>query len=454
MIKNLSKHSLINILNRINYLIGSLLFAYILNPNTYGSYILVVTIISFSSILIGMNLNQAYGRFLYENYGDNKTFAGQLILLLIFISIIFYALNLFFNPLQKFNLLNNSKIIPFVFILSFGQSIESLLIQHSIRFNHLNKAILFYVFRSVFLLIISLLIMLFYKDIFTIFMIDSLFCIFGIFFICNYLGIKFSFLNFKKNLKYIFSYALPLFPYTLSLIILSQSDRLIISKFSGVQYSAIYSFIYNFGILLSFVFSSVLNYFNNDFYHYMNSVKLDKVVKQNNFIFKLMVLFSLGLIFAVSLFKYFLFPLQYVVVIKYLPLVVFTTLIHGIWQIWARIIGFYKKTYLIAIISTTCALISVFLNFKYIPIYGYEVAYFVNFISYTFFSVLAILTIILIEKRLKIRDFKILLLVFPFLVLIIITFYFESFITILFGLICLVLLKYYRSDFSFVFKKL
>jgi O-antigen/teichoic acid export membrane protein len=454
MIKNLSKHSLINILNRINYLIGSLLFAYILSPNTYGSYIVVVTIISFSSIVIGMNLNQAYGRFLYENYGDNKTFVGQLILILIFILGIFYILNIYFNPLQKFNLINNSKIIPIIFILSFGQSIESLLIQHSIRFNHLNKAIYFYVFRSVFLSIISIIIMLFHKDIFIIFLLDSLFCIFGILFISKYLGIKFSLLNFKKNLKYIFSYALPLFPYTLSLIILSQSDRLIISKVSGVQYSAIYSFIYNFGLLLSFVFTSILNYFNNDFYDHMNSVKLDKVINQNDFIFKLMVLLSLSLIFAVSLFKSFIFPLQYVGVIKYLPLVVFTILIHGIWQIWARIIGFYKKTYLIAIISSISALISVFLNFIYIPIYGFEIAYFVNFISYTLLSVFAIFTIILIEKKLKIYDFKVILLVFPFLMAIILTFYFEGIMTILFGLICLVFFNYYRSDFNLVFKKL
>jgi O-antigen/teichoic acid export membrane protein len=453
MIKNLSKHSLINILNRSNYLIGSFLFAYFLNSSSYGSYIIIVTVISFASILLGLNLNQAYSRYLYEKNTNNRTFIGQLIFVLIIIFVVFYFLNIWLNPLEKLNIVYDRNIISMIFILSFGQNLEALLIQHSIRFNELNKCIKFYIFRSVLLSLISIFIVVYLKSVYLLFFIDAIFCLGGIFYICSNLGITFKLTNFKENLKYILSYSLPLLPYTFSLIVLSQSDRLIISKISGNQYSAIYSFVYNFGILLSFVFSSLLNYFNNDFYDSMNSKRLDKVVIQNDFIFRLMIILSLGLILVVSIFKNLIFPSHYINFFKFLPLVVFTILVHGIWQIWARIIGYHKKTYIIGFISSISAIFSVFLNLLLIPKLGFEFAYYVNFISYFLLSLLAILIIINIEKNLEFKDFRVFLYLIPLFLLAIIAYFFVNLIVIFFGLTCIVFIKFHKNDFKHIFAK-
>jgi O-antigen/teichoic acid export membrane protein len=453
MIRNLSKHSLINILNRSNYLVGSFLFAYLLDTNNYGSYIVIISIISFASILLGLNLNQAYSRYIYEKNSNYKIFAGQLVFLLVILSIFFYVINLFFHPLEKFQLVQNNQIIPLVFVLSFGQSIEALLIQHSIRFNELDKCIKFYIFRSVLLSILSIFLVFFFKNIYLLFFVDSLFCIAGIFIICRFLEIHLSIQNIKSNLKYIFSYSLPLLPYTFSLIVLSQSDRLVITKISGVDDSATYSFVYNFGILLSFVFASLLNYFNNDFYENMNSNRLDKIIKQNDFIFKIMISLFLLLVFVISIFQNIIFPKHYLVVYKFLPLVVFTILIHGIWQIWARIIGYHKKTYIIGLLSSICAILSVTFNLFIIPKYGFEFAYYVNFVIYFLLSLFAIISILIIEKNLNYKDFRVLLYLLPLLFIVILTHYYVNLSVVIFGFASFVFIKFHKNDFKLIFGK-
>ena len=67
--------------------------------------------------------------------------------------------------------------------------------------------------------------------------------------------IKFSFSN--KALRYMLAYSLPLLPYTIGNVVLSQIGRIIINKYYGQTDVGLYSFAYNIASLLTLVLSSL-----------------------------------------------------------------------------------------------------------------------------------------------------------------------------------------------------
>jgi O-antigen/teichoic acid export membrane protein len=358
-----------------------------MTPSIYGEYILLLTLIGYLTVISSLNFNQAYGRYIYEENKilSNNLFGGHIFLIILFtFSLISTIIFLIFKSFFDVNLV----LIFYAIVISFGFIVETLFTQYCIYSDKLTDGIVFYLFRSFLLLLIIFFFVINGSSLEFIFLIEALFSIIGSIYVIKYLKLKFNFKHFIYTLKYSFNYSLPLLPYTLSLIILSQFDRFVINNFFGHIITGKYSFIYNFGILLSFIFSAFMNFANNDFYKISNELNNQTKfnVHQRKLLFKFIFL-SLITVIIFYIISDLIVPNNIKEISNYLPLVISCILISSVWQVWARSLGFHKKTYLIGIAASIPALLYILLLYYCFNIgLDYKSAYFISLFSYSFMT--------------------------------------------------------------------
>lgn len=402
MLNKLFKHGVIIALSKLSSIFGSLFFVYFMLPEIYGKYVIFLSIISYLSVLSGLNFNQAYGRYLYEEnkFLPQDRFGGNILLIIFFSFVVtsFISLSVF-NHFLGLNLNSNLNII--FIVISFTLVVETLFLQYCIRFDKLTIALLYFFFRS-FLLFIVLFFLVFYGySLEFVFFVEAIFSVIGIFFIIRYMRFIFDFTGFMYSIRYSFIYSIPLFPYTLSLIVIAQFDRFVINYFFGSAITGTYSYVYNFGILLSFMFGAFMNYANNEFYAVCNDMHKSSIfeIHQRKIYYKFIVI-SIFSVIIFYFFSDFLLTDDKKIVLPFLPLVITSILILSVWQVWVRILGYFKKTYLIGIASFVAAIFLIIIlivgfNFGL----DYKFAYWVTLISYSIMTLLGVFYVNRLNNR-------------------------------------------------------
>ena len=371
-----------------------------MSPDTYGVYTLLLTLIGYLTVISSLNFNQAYGRYIYEENKllSSNLFGGHIFIIILFtFSLISTMIFLIFKSFFNVNLL----LIIYAILISFGFIVETLFMQYCIYSDKLIDGIVFYLFRSLLLFLISLFFVIKGSSLEFIFLLEALFSIIGSIYIIKYLKLKFNFKYFIYTLKYSFNYSLPLLPYTLSLIILSQFDRFVINNYFGNIITGTYSYIYNFGILLSFIFSAFMNFSNNEFYEISNELNNQTKfnVHQRKLLFKFIFLSLLTVIILYGI-SDLIFPNNTQEIKNYIPLVISCILISSLWQIWARCLGFHKKTYLIGIAAFIPALFFVLLLYYCFSIgLDFTSAYLISLFSYSFMTLLGLFFVYKIKPQ-------------------------------------------------------
>jgi len=230
-----------------------------------------------------------------------------------------------------------------------------------------------------------------------IFQLEAVITLIGMCALFIHLNLAIKLKSLKYVLNYSMSYSLPLLPYSLALIILSQFDRLLINKFYGSEITGYYSYIYNFGILLSFMFSAYMNFVNNEFYRICDSRDNETEFKnhQRSILYKFLLVCAVSAVLVTYLLGLLLTD-EYLRVVPYFGIVVSAILLLSIWQIWARVLGYYKKTKVIGTVSFISAIsgalvLYALLAFKSAFHYGY----WVTLLSY---AILAIFGLLMVSK--------------------------------------------------------
>jgi O-antigen/teichoic acid export membrane protein len=178
------------------------------------------------------------------------------------------------------------------------------------------------------------------------------------------------------------SISLPIIFHGLSLSILSQSDRIILTSIAGATETGIYSLVYNFSMIVIVVITSIegvwVPWFTKkmktaDFHEINQKVKL--YIWIMTYIISCILLISPEILVLLA-------PKEYWIGRFIIPPIVVSSFIMFIYTIYVNVEHYYKKTKYIALNTIIAAFSNVVLNIIFIPMYGMYAAATTTLVSY------------------------------------------------------------------------
>lgn len=209
----------------------------------------------------------------------------------------------------------------------------------------------------------------------------------------------------KRYWKYALTYSLPMIPHGLSMIVLSQMDRIMIIKMVGESEAGIYSFGYSYSIIISTITNAILNAWQPWLYENIHDGNVHKITHSDRLLnlsgcmlalFFVTVAPEVIMVLGSKAFwaaKWMVMP------------VIIGTLYQFFYSKYALVELYSKKTYLIAIGSILAAFANYILNLIFIPKYGYIAAAYTTLVGY-FLLMLFHWIIIYFVIKIKIFDNK------------------------------------------------
>ena len=186
----------------------------------------------------------------------------------------------------------------------------------------------------------------------------------------------------KEYLKYALAISTPLVLHGISLNILSQSDRTMITWLADAGQSGIYSLVYNFSMIATVITTSLdgiwVPWFTKSL---MESKETEINSRAKKYIdFMTIAMISVMLIGpeAVKI----LAPVQYWDGISIIPPIVISNFVIFAYTLYVNIEHYYKKTPYITINTIIAACSNLILNYIFIPKYGYVAAAYTTLASY------------------------------------------------------------------------
>lgn len=218
-----------------------------------------------------------------------------------------------------------------------------------------------------------------------------------------------------KYWGYALKFSIPLIPHYLSMIILAQSDRVMIAKFDGNAKVGIYSLAYTAASLIMILFDSINASFTPWTYKKMKEKLYGEVGAQSK---KLMVLGAgcsiLFILFAPEMVKI-MAPSSYYDAIYIIPPVVLGNYFMFMYGFFRNIEFYHKKTKNVMIASIGIAILNIILNLIFIPMFGYIAAGYTTMVGYLGMAIIHYYFMKKIEKN-NIYDIKFMILISLFLV--------------------------------------
>lgn len=204
----------------------------------------------------------------------------------------------------------------------------------------------------------------------------------------------FSFRINKKQLKVMLKIALPLLPNFLVYWIFNSSDRLMISKLIGTEWSGIYAVGSRIGQASQLIYTAFAGGWQ---YFAFSTMKDDDQVDMTSKIFEYLGIITFSVSMLVTSISYplfiFLFSEEYLSGYIVMPYLFAAPLTLMLFQILTNQFLVVKKTWPNIIILSMGALINVILNYILIPIIGIEGASFATLIGYVVSILLALLVL-------------------------------------------------------------
>lgn len=192
-----------------------------------------------------------------------------------------------------------------------------------------------------------------------------------------------------KYWKFALKLSIPLIFHSIAKQILDVSDRIMIQHFEGLDKVGIYSIIYTLSSISLLVWSAI----NRSVIPYLFDVLSDENKKNN----LKKIINSLISFYAIICFLLILFAPEiinilatdvYLDAIYLVPPIATGIFFTALYNIYANILLFYKKTKIIMFTSISAALINVILNFLFIPKFGYITAAYTTLFTFIILSLL------------------------------------------------------------------
>lgn len=174
--------------------------------------------------------------------------------------------------------------------------------------------------------------------------------------------------------KYALRYNLPLIPHYLSLILLNQSDRIMIGRICGSEFSAIYTVAYQVAVIMNIVTNAIHASFTPWAFE---NIKRKSYYKIGIYTLRLEILFSIGC-FLFTLFApeivMILGGQGYYAAVWIIPPVTMSVVFNLLYSLISNIEFYYERTKLVMVGTIIAASLNILLNAIFIPIHGFVAA--------------------------------------------------------------------------------
>lgn len=363
------------------------LFTNIMTVEDYGLVNNYTAIVSIFSLFVGLSLNGAINNANFEFKEDIKGFMSSTLFLSTLSFTVFLILgNSYFFFQDSFFELSQT-----IFNLMIFQSYGNFLINFLSAYFTIN--VQYFKFLALSILSTILNIGLSLVMIFTIFESDryigrvvgssGTFIVIGL---LIYLAIIFKG---KKMInldywKFSLKIALPLIPHSLSNVLLSQFDRIMVNSYSGSFDAGIYSYIYNLGVVLSVIWASTNNGWVPWFFAEMEKKDYEKIKKTSNYYMLLFGAVTLVSMLVLIDIAKIMAPVEYLVGIPLIIPILLGYYFQFLYSLPINVEFFKKKTSYIALGTISSAIINIVLNIIFIPKYGYIAAGYTTVVAYFF----------------------------------------------------------------------
>ncbi len=365
--------------------ISIIVFTYLLSPSEYGIYQVFISYSAIFVIILTLNFHQSVARYYYDEPPDfgqflNVSLLGSLFFL--FISLLFFSV--FEINFAKLISLPDELILLLIFQVITG-IVYSIFNQICISRKQSLLLVKVNVSKTYFAFFLSLVF---------IWMLQTQKYI-GPILGTLIAGVLFSGYILKKiisreiqwgvkieHIRYIFSYSVPLVPYSLSTIILGQIDRIMINNHVGASEAGLYSMAYNIAMLLGLVTAALQSALIPDWFRLMRKEQYQRIDLVIDRIFRITLFIALGLVLFAGDLMLILVDKRYYSALFLIPIVVIGYVFEAMFKVYGRSIGFTNKMIYVAAVGIFAGIINVVLNQIYIPLYGYAAGAYTTVVSY------------------------------------------------------------------------
>lgn len=190
----------------------------------------------------------------------------------------------------------------------------------------------------------------------------------------------------KKIWKFALAFNLPLIPHYLSYTMLSQADRVMISKMCGNDFAAIYGVAYAISMMMTVFTNAINSSFIPYTYKELKKEKYDGVRDIANLLLLLIASLSIiAMAFSPEIIMLFATE-EYYDAIWVMPPLAASVFFTFLYPLFGNIEFYFEKTKYVTIASCTGAVTNIILNFIFIPIFGYYAAGYTTLVCYMLFS--------------------------------------------------------------------
>ena len=191
-----------------------------------------------------------------------------------------------------------------------------------------------------------------------------------------------------KYWKYCLRFQLPLLFHSLSYLVLSQSDRIMIGALVNESKAAIYSVAYNLGSVVIIFQQSINQVFKPRRYQQMESKDYGGINKANSTIMVFLVYVITVFLLIVPDVVYILFNVEYYESIWTIIPVSIGVFFMYLYSVFSDIESYFHKTKYMAYASMICAILNIILNYIGIKVFGYIACAYTTLFSYIFLSLI------------------------------------------------------------------
>lgn len=193
-------------------------------------------------------------------------------------------------------------------------------------------------------------------------------------------------------LRYALHFSVPLIPFALGGNLLHAFDQWYINSTLGNEAAGLYGFAYKIGMLLFGLALALLNATEPDYYRLRQAEDQAGVRRQALNIVRLLLLGAGFLVlFSVDMGTLLSGKPAFRQSLGAVPPIVLGYVFFGICSLYDRGIYYLKRNGYLALIVLVAAALNVYLNYRYIPVYGYQAAAYTTLVSYLVMAVLSVL---------------------------------------------------------------
>lgn len=187
--------------------------------------------------------------------------------------------------------------------------------------------------------------------------------------------------------KYALAFNIPLIPHYLSEMILTQSDRIMITKYDSAAATANYSIAYSIVLIMQMITSAISASFLPWAYGCLKNKDYAAIKKMGN----ILLLLISGCVFLLTLFVpeiiYVFAGKDYMGSIYCIPPIALSIVFIYLYELFSTVEFYYEKNIFVMIASVLAAALNVFLNWYFIPIYGYYAAGYTTLFCYLLYAI-------------------------------------------------------------------